>query len=122
MAVAVFLAAWALTACDGDDEGDSSGFVGHWVILDQTFAGAQPWYVHFRDDGTWNFSDNADGSEPSGTYGYTIEGSTLVGPFENPGVGEGRIEATVDGDRIRIDFIEYWHTPHKVVPYAGTRM
>ena len=78
--------------------------------------------IHFKSDGTWFFSDNADGSGPSATYTYTVTDGKLVGSFTNPGVGDGQIEATVTGDTLALTFIEFWHDPHKVVPYAGTRL
>lgn len=79
-------------------------------------------YILFRADGTWTMYENADGTEPI-VYGtYTVEGNTIRGPMNNPGVGTGEIYAIVDGDTMMLDFIEHWHTPYKTVDYTGARL
>jgi hypothetical protein len=126
VAAVLAVAMWLGTGCE-DNGGNGGGgggnkFVGSWEIDDTTDPAYNPWYVHFQADGTWYFSDFSDGTNPSGIFTYTISGGMLVGPFTNPGVGDGRIEATVQGNTISINFIEYWHTPYKVVPYTGIRL
>jgi hypothetical protein len=103
---------------------DADKFIGRWEIFDLTAGpNPSPWYVVFSNDGSWYFSTSPNGGpDGSGMKTYFIDGDTLIGGFTNPNAGDGRIEAKVSGNEITIDFIEYWHTPHKVVPYAGTRM
>jgi hypothetical protein len=57
--------------------------------------------------GTWNQSANS-----------------LKALFTNPGVGQGELRGTVapDGRTMKLDFIEYWHSPAKNVPYQGRRL
>jgi hypothetical protein len=127
--MAVFLAAAAglFAGCEdggGDGGGSGSGsFAGTWALYAGSTVQVNPeWYVHFNSDGTFSISDNADrsGRRVSGTY--TVSDGQAVGPFTNPGVGEGRVEARIEGETLRLDFIEYWHSPHKVVPYTGTKI
>jgi hypothetical protein len=40
----------------------------------------------------------------------------------NPGVGNGKIEGTFEDNSMTMDFIEYWHTPAKHVPYTGSKI
>ena len=47
--------------------------------------------------------------------GISIDAS-LVQP------GEGEIIATLDGANLSLDFVEFWHDPHKHVLYNGTKM
>ena len=37
------------------------------------------------------------------------------------GTGEGEIIATLDGASLSLDFVEYWHDPHKHILYNGTK-
>lgn len=128
----VAVAAVGLTGCgssSGDDVAapdevvEPSAFVGTWVLYEgDTVQGNPSWYVHFIDDGTFFISDNADGTRVRVSGTYSESNGALVGPFTNPGVGEGRVEAVIADGVISLDFIEYWHTPNKVVPYAGTKL
>ena len=105
----------------GDDSsaGDNSKFVGTWAL---TQGGGISWYLIFNDDGSWFISDTADGSAQR-VYGtYTVDGNTAAGPMVNPGVGTGEIVATLSGDTLALDFVEYWQNPYKHVPYTGTKI
>ena len=108
------------SACGGgsDDNGDSQ-FVGTWLLS----GGETPWYMHFREDGTWNITTEKSGAGQK-VYGtYSVSGSTARGPMTNPRVGVGEIVATMTGkDSFDLDFIEHWHSPYKHVPYKGTKL
>ena len=96
-----------------------SSLVGSWRLVG-TDGGA--WFAHFDNAGNWKITDDAAGSARR-VYGtYSVSGKTYSGPMVNPGVGEGRIEGSFDGDTMTMDFIEYWHDPAKHVPYTGTRL
>ena len=112
----------AFTGCGGgsDDGGSSSSdFTGTWALSQ---GAGTLWYIIFNTDGSWLISDTADGSARR-VYGtYTVEGDVASGPMINPGVGEGEIVATLEGDVLSLDFVEYWHSPYKHVPYTGTKI
>ena len=124
--VAVSLA--VLTGCEGGGgggggESDGGSFVGTWALYSGTSVEGTPaWYVHFNADGTFTISNNADGSAQRVSGTYSVTDGALTGPFTNPGVGDGRVEATIENDTLSLDFIEYWHTPNKVVHYTGVRI
>ena len=108
---------------DGDTGGsggsDNSKFVGTWALSQ---GGGTVWYIIFNDDGSWLISDTADGSARR-VYGtYAVDGNRAAGPMVNPGTGEGEIAATLDGANLSLDFVEYWHDPHKHILYNGTKM
>jgi len=125
--VAALLAAtlWLGTGCEDDGNGGGS-FVGDWALwLNGTDLNGPPnfYYVHFRDDGSFFMSLNPDGSGQLGVGTYTVSDGLLVGPFSHPGVGDGRVEATLNDDgTMNYNFIEYWHTPNKVNPCTGKRL
>ena len=107
---------------EGEDNvaGDNSAFVGTWALRDA--AGALKWYILFKADNSWLISDTANGSARR-VYGtYVVEGNRAAGPMVNPGVGEGEIVATLAGGKLTLDFVEFWHTPPKHVPYTGTKL
>lgn len=105
------------------DVPETSAFVGTWVLYEgDAVQGSPAWYVHFKEDLTFFISDNADGTRVRVSGTYSESAGALVGPFTNPGVGEGRVEAVITNGVIYLDFIEYWHTPNKVVPYAGSKL
>lgn len=110
--------------CDsGDDGGGGGSAAGVWALYAGTSVSGTPvWYLHLQSDGTYFISDGQDGSGVRVTGTYTQSGDSIVGPFTNPGVGEGSIEATISGGVMQLNFIEYWHQPHKVVPYAGQKL
>ena len=109
---------------DGDDNGDSGGsdnskFVGTWALSQ---GGGTLWYIIFNSDNSWLISDTADGSARR-VYGtYAVDGNRAAGPMVNPGTGEGEIAATLDGANLSLDFVEYWHDPHKHILSHGTNM
>jgi major membrane immunogen (membrane-anchored lipoprotein) len=119
--------AMGLTGCGSSSSDNNSpevnAFVGTWALYGgDTIQGSIAWYVNFREDGTYNVTMNADGTGQK-VYGtYTVTDGALVGPFTNPRVGEGRVEATITNGVMHLDFIEYWHTPNKVVPYTGSKL
>ena len=53
---------------------------------------------------------------------YVVEGNVAAGPMVNPGTGEGEIVATLSGATLNLDFVEFWHSPPKHVPYTGTKL
>jgi hypothetical protein len=106
----------------GSGGGGGSDFEGTWKIRDLTAPNPNEWYVTFLSDGTWFFSTQSDGSGSAGTSSYEVNDGLLVGPFHNPNAGDGRIECTISDGTLHMNFIEYWHTPNKVVPYAGTKL
>lgn len=107
----------------GDDTPEASAFVGTWTLYDgNTIQGSPVWYVHFKEDQTFFISNNADGTGVRVFGTWTESDGALVGPFTNPRVGEGRVEATITSNVMHLDFIEYWHTPHKVIPYTGSKL
>ena len=100
--------------------GDNSAFVGTWALRDA--GGTLTWYILFNADNTWLISDTADGSAQR-VYGtYVVEGNVAAGPMINPGTGEGEITATLAGNTLSLDFVEFWHSPPKHVPYTGTKL
>ena len=113
----------AATATNTTENASESSVVGVWALQEgSTYTGNPYWYVTFNADGTYAISNNPDGSGQR-VYGtYTTSGETVTGPFTNPGVGEGRIDAVYLGNDILLDFVEYWHSPEKHVLYAGARL
>lgn len=106
-----------------DNGPEGSAFVGSWALYDgSAVQGTPAWYVHFRADGTFNITMNANGTGQKVLGTWTESDGQLVGPFTNPNVGEGRVEATITNGVMHLDFIEYWHTPHKVLPFTGTKI
>lgn len=107
--------------CGGGDGGGGGGgdLVGTWLITKE----GSPAYWMFKEDGT--FQKNRTGEPADGAIHfvgtYSTSGSSFSGEFTNPGVGTGEIEGTVSGDSLAMDFIEFWHSPAKVVPCVGTR-
>ena len=120
---------------DGDDEtaeapadeneeetvaGDNAAFVGTWAL--RQGRGDVERYLLFKADSSWLISDTADGSAQR-VYGtYVVEGNVAAGPMVNPGTGEGEIVAELNGATLSLDFVEYWHDPHKHVAYLGEKL
>jgi hypothetical protein len=115
-----------LNGCDsggGGGGGGSSSFQGVWALYEQpSLAGSPTFYSHFQADKTFFFSNNADGSGVRLTGTYMSSGNELIGPFSNPPTGNGRIEARIENNLMIMDFIEFWHTPNKVIPLYGRRL
>lgn len=111
-------------ATDNDETetvaGDNSAFVGTWALRQGT--GGIEWYILFKADNSWLISDTADGSARR-VYGtYAVEDNRAAGPMINPGTGEGEIIATLNGASLSLDFVEFWHDPHKHILYNGTKI
>lgn len=106
----------------GNSAAGKSAFAGVWALYEGSqIKGSPYWYLHARDDRSFFIANHKDGSQVRVSGTYTESNGRLTGPFTNPGTGTGRIEARLDGGLIRLEFIEYWHTPHKVIPFVGQR-
>ena len=114
----------AVAPADDDDEetvaGDNAAFVGTWAL--RQGSGGVEWYILFKADNSWLISDTADGSARRVFGTYAVDGNRAAGPMVNPGTGEGEIIATLQGANLSLDFVEFWHDPHKHVLYNGTKM
>ena len=118
-----------LTGCGSSSSDESpvapeaSAFIGTWALYGgDTVQGSPAFYAHFKEGGTFNITNNADGTGQR-VYGtWTEADGMLVGPFTNPGTGTGRVEATISNGVMHLDFIEYWHTPYKVLPFTGSKV
>lgn len=128
----VALATMGLSAGCEDDGGSSSdggsvnSVVGKWAVSQGTTPSvdnATTWW-EFRSDGTFTYYNDAGFTSEHLSGTYSQDGNSFSGPFVNPGVGDGRIEGTLseDGQTFQMNFIEYWHSPPKVVPQAGARL
>lgn len=97
----------------------SSELVGSWKLVSQD---GSVWYAHFASNGSWKITDDAAGNALR-VYGtYECSGNQYTGPMVNPHVGEGKIEGSFADGALTMDFVEYWHTPAKHVPYTGTKL
>lgn len=95
-------------------------FIGSWAVSDAdgTILG----YLYIEPDHTFVWADFPDKTNPHFSGAWSITGETLLGPFTNPGVGDGELVCTIAPSGImNIDFIEYWHSPAKHVPYTATK-
>jgi hypothetical protein len=116
---------------DADDDADADAeaevddlagneFTGVWRI--QKEDSSSLWI--FNDDGTF-IKKRADEPLDGATHfvgTYAVSEGELSGSFTNPGVGAGEIRGSITMDgTLLMDFIEYWHTPPKVVPTVGVR-
>lgn len=125
-AVSALLFAFAMGCGDSihDDEKQSSSdtssdIVGSWRLVAES---GSAWYAHFDKDGNWKITDDEAGTARR-VYGtYTCNGNSFSGPMINPHVGTGKIEGTFEDGSMTMDFVEYWHTPAKHVPYTGTKL
>lgn len=110
----------------GDDQekdnvaGNNSAFVGTWAL--NGADGKLAWYILFKADNSWLISDTADGSARRVFGTYVVKGNVASGPMVNPGTGEGEITATLSGATLSLDFVEFWHSPPKHIPYTGTKL
>ena len=124
VAVMAVAALGLCTGCEGDGGGDgggSSSVVGRWQL---TNSGGETTWWQFNEDGTFVMY-NDSGFASKHLWGtFSQDGSKVKGPFTNPGVGEGEIDATVseDGKSLNLDFIEHWHSPYKHVPHSGPKL
>ncbi|HMO51448.1 MAG TPA: hypothetical protein PKE26_09590 [Kiritimatiellia bacterium] len=122
----ILAAAIGSISCDsgGGGRSEEDRFVGTWAMhRGGTPAGEIAVYLHLKGDNTLLISNFPDGSRQRMTGTWSVQDGVLVAPFSNPPTGDGRIEAVLNADDVlEISFIEYWHTPNKVVPFAGTRV
>lgn len=120
LALLVFAIPLAFVGCSSsDDDGGSADVVGTWALTQSNDGSSM--YIDFNDNGSFVMKDCLDcGAHMTGTY--TVNGNRVAGPLVNPGIGEGEIVATVDGNSITLDFIEHWHNPYKHVPYTGSKL
>jgi len=100
----------------GEAELDASLF-GTWSLSN----GGDVWYVHFFKDGTWKITDDRAGAVERVHGSYSTNAAAFSGNMVNPGVGTGEINGFHNGNAIRLNFIEHWHTPYKTVVYEGSR-
>ena len=102
------------------DELAGNEFTGVWRIRKEDSSSL--WI--FNDDGTF-IKKRADEPLDGATHfvgTYAVSEGDLSGSFTNPGVGTGEIRGSITADgTLMMDFIEYWHTPPKVVPTVGVR-
>lgn len=98
----------------------ANNYIGTWLIEKEgTYA-----YWIFKDDGTFikKRAGESLGGSTHFTGTYSVNDGEISGDFTNPGVGRGEIEGTISSRGIFLmDFIEYWHTPRKVVACTGVR-
>lgn len=116
-----------LSGCDfgggGGGGGSNAAVQGVWALYEnESLSGSPTFYGHFQPDNTFFFANNADGSGVRLTGTYTSSGNEVIGPFSNPPTGNGRIEARIENNRMVMSFIEYWHTPNKVIPLYGRKL
>ncbi len=142
LAIAMMVITFGLVAgCGGSGGGDAADDVGGTIDIDNSvdsdvatakdFAGV--WLIRKENTTSyWIFNENGtfqkkragqpinSGNHFSGTF--SVNEGLLSGSFTNPGVGRGDIKGLLDeDDTFLMDFIEYWHTPPKVVPCIGVR-
>lgn len=107
------------TASTNSSSSANARFVGTWELTSGQDGSSM--YILFDANGTFVMKDTLSGPvHMRGTY--TVSGSTATGPLTNPGVGDGEIVATVDGDAMALDFIEHWHDPYKHNLYTGSKI
>ncbi len=95
-------------------------FVGAWEVLD--VDGAITGYLYIGADGVFVWADIPDIESPHFSGTGAVVDKTFIGPFTNPGVGDGELDCTIaDSGVMNIDFVEFWNDPPKHVPYTATR-
>ena len=105
---------------DDGSEAKINDYAGVWLIKKEDTTS----YWIFNEDGTFEKKRAGEGLDDANHFvgTYTVSGGQLQGEFTNPGVGTGAIEGVLTtDDKLLMDFIEYWHTPPKVVPCTGVR-
>ena len=132
LALALAAATFVAGCNDSDDDDDDSdggkqepkqaSVVGRWGMVSQE-DGGQTWW-QFNEDGTFTMFNDEGFSSPHLRGTYTQDGNKVTGPFHNPNVGDGDIDATLseDGNALNLDFIEHWHSPSKHVLLIGLRL
>jgi hypothetical protein len=108
--------------CDRGYPDDADDFAGTWALSASNSGSSNiVSYAIFDSDESYVISDDEDGAQVrlSGSFTVTDDGM-LVGPFTNSS-GEGRIEATIEHGDIKLNVIQAWYNPDKVVPYVGQK-
>jgi len=127
----IFIAAiFMIAACSGGGSssgGTSSGstnpgseFVGSWALSDS--SGTTTFYLYIEPNNTFVGADVPDKSRVHFSGTWSVTNGTFKGPFTNPGVGNGDLVCTIANGVMSVDFIEYWHSPAKHVPYTGRKL
>jgi hypothetical protein len=95
-------------------------FVGSWTVSDAT--GATAGYLYIRSDNTFSWLDHPNDPSPHFSGTGSVTNGTFTGPFTNGTVGDGELVCTIAANgSMNIDFIEFWHSPPKHVPYTATK-
>jgi hypothetical protein len=97
----------------------SGKIIGSWSLTNNE---GHTWYVHFNSDGTYKITDDAAGADNHVYGNYSFSNGSFSGSMNNPGVGTGEIKGTISETSITLNFIEFWHIPHKTVVYNGSKM
>ena len=95
----------------------SSKYVGTWTLTPT--AGGNPMYVAFDKDGSARMGKSANNLYIKGSYSITSNGVTAE--MTNPGVGKCKLVCLDEGSSLLADFIEYWHSPEKHIPFKATK-
>jgi hypothetical protein len=95
-------------------------FYGTWELTE--VGTSNVWYIHFGNNGNWKITDDKAGAEQRVYGSYNYSGNQFEGPMINPNVGEGKIGGDVTDGVMTLHFKEYWHIPHKIVDYTGTKV
>jgi hypothetical protein len=95
-------------------------FAGTWLISKEDTVS----FWIFNENGTFEKKRAGEPlTSPNHFVGtYLITNGQINGEFTNRGVGKGEIEGIIaPNGSFLMDFIEYWHTPPKVVPCIGVK-
>lgn len=95
-------------------------FYGTWELTE--VGTSNVWYIHFGNNGNWKITDDKAGAEQRVYGSYNYSGNQFEGPMINPNVGEGKIDGDVTDGVMTLYFEEYWHNPHKIVDFTGTKV
>jgi hypothetical protein len=96
-------------------------FIGSWAVADT--EGAIVGYLYIKSDYTFDWFDNPGAPAPHFSGAGSVTNGTFTGPFTNPRVGDGELVCTIAANGSMVmDFIEYWHSPPKHVPYTATKL
>jgi hypothetical protein len=96
-------------------------FVGSWTVLDAT--GAPTGFLVIESNNNFAWFDHQGDATPHFFGTGSVTNGTFIGPFTNPGVGDGELDCTIAASgSMNIDFVEFWHDPPKHVPYTATKL
>ncbi len=95
-------------------------FVGSWAVLDA--ASVLTGFLVIESNNNFAWFDNQGDTIPHFFGTGSVTNGTFTGPFTNPGVGDGELVCTIAANgSMNMDFIEFWHSPPKHVPYTATK-